>query len=370
MQAAERPRHRVIKPLRVAIRATTCVLGLAAICAQAAPTDGRIGYVLTERHWALYQSEDASVECPDGFNIGPREQFDALFPAQEGVQRSEVTTRLAREGERFNRNKAAAEDPFPFHDAGGPIAYGVNLDGEVSPEDFESPDGVQGVDNQLQRALGCIPIYRGPDGTFYHFSNLFMYGNAYNRWMIELSGVDSLEQDAEVTVNFYRGLDDLVTDAAGTGFVAGGTQRVDQRWGQSFMQQVQGRIDNGVLRTTPTEQTKFPWSFPGIGGGFHIFRDFQLELRLTPETAKGILAGYVDVEQYHHRLNRNWTTHHQSYGQLSAASLYRAMLRLADGYPDPETGRNTAISAAVDVTLHQVHIVHPHNTLTASNARQ
>lgn len=326
--------------------------------AVADPLDGgRIGYVLTERHWAVYQTEDAEAECPQGFNIGPREQYDELFPTDSDVVRTEADTRLMREGRRFHLE--TSDEPFPFYDAQGPTSYGVNLDGQVSVDDFLSPDGDEGVDNQLNRALGCIPIYRGPDGAFYHFSNLFMYGNAYNRWMIELSGVDDLVNDDDVTVGFYRGLDDLVTDASGKGFVSGGTQRVDVRWGQSFVQEVQGKIVDGVLTTQPTEQTKFPWSFPGIGGGFHLFRDFQLQLSLTSKTAEGILAGYVDVEQYSHRLNRNWTTHHQSYGQLSAASLYRAMTRLADAYPDPETGVNTAISSAVDVVLHQVYIVHP-----------
>jgi hypothetical protein len=260
-----------------------------------------------------------------------------------------------REGRRFHLT--TSDEPFPFYDAQGPMARGVNLDGEIGAEDFRSPEGAEGVDNELNRAIGCIAIYRGPDGAFYHFSNLFMYGNAYNRWLIELSGVDDLSNDDDVTVTFARGLDDLVTDASGKGFVAGGTQRVDARWGQSFIQEVKGKIVDGVLTTTPTELTKFPWSFPGIGGGFHLFRDFQVELQLTPKTATGILAGYVDVEQYSHRLNRNWTTHHQSYGQLSAASLYRAMKRLADGHPD-ETGANTAISSAVDVKMHQVYIVH------------
>jgi hypothetical protein len=326
--------------------------------------DGRIGYVLTERHWAIYQSEDGKTECPQGFNSGPREQYDELYPEVSGSVRTEVDTRLVREGLRYH--PASEDEPFPFYDAQGTTAYGVNLDGRVDADDFLSPDGVEGVDNQLHRAIGCIAIYRGPDGAFYHFSNLFMYGNAYNRWMIELSGVDDLTNDDDVTVTFYRGLDDLVTDASGKGFVAGGTQRIDVRWGQSFVQEVRGKIVDSMLITEPTEKTKFPWSFPGIGGGFHIFRDFQLRLELTPKTATGILAGYVDVEQYNHRLNRNWTTHHQSYGQLSAQSLYHAMKRLADGYPDPETGSNTAISSAVTVNLHQVYIVRPDEVFTAS----
>ena len=319
--------------------------------------DGRIGYVLTERHWAVYQTEDAKTECPDGFNIGPREQFSALFPEDDGIERTEEETRMVREGRRFHLSMS--EEPFPFYEAGGEISYGLNLDGQVDADDFLSPEGEAGVDNQLNRAIGCIAIYRGPEGTFYHFDNLFMYSNGYNRWMIELSDVDDLVNDEAVTVTFYRGLDDLVSDASGKGFVAGGSQRVDTRWGQSFIQEVPGKIVDGTLTTEPTEQTKFPWSFPGIGGGYHKFRDFQLQLKLSPQSAEGVLAGYVDVEHFNHRLNRSWTTHHQSYGQLSAPSLYRSMKKLADAYPDPETGDNTAISSAVNVTLTQVYVMHP-----------
>ena len=351
----ERKPLATLKALSSALVLTTLAV---AGTASAAPLDGgRIGYVMTERHWAVYGTDDAKQECPKGFNTGPREQYDERFPDNSDETLTEEETRLMLEGRRFHLT--TEEEPFPFYEVEGPVSYGLNLDGKVDANDFRNPAGVEGVDNELYRAVGCIAIYRPPDGTFYHFDNLFMIGNAYNRWMIELTGVDSLENDDEVTVTFYRGLDDLVTDAAGTGFVSGGTQRVDARWGKSFIQEVQGEIVDGVLMTDPVDKAKFPWSFPGIGGGYHIMRDFRLSLNVSEKEAKGVLGGYVDVEHFSHRLNRNWTTHHHSYGQLSAPSLYRAMKRLADAHPDPETGENTAISSAVDVTLTQVYIVHP-----------
>jgi len=158
-------------------------LGLATSAGADSLAGDRIGYVLTERHWSLYQTEDAKTECPQGFNIGPREQYSELYPEEDGLVRAEADTRLVREGRRFHLD--TSEETFPFYDGAGPTAYGLNLDGKTSIEDYSSPDGVEGVDNQLNRALACIAIYRGPDGAFYHFSNLFMYGNAYNRWMIE-----------------------------------------------------------------------------------------------------------------------------------------------------------------------------------------
>lgn len=330
--------------------------------------DGRIGYVLTERHWELYETQGAKTECPQGMvSYGPREQFAELFPMDGDVERTVLETRLMREGRQWH--PSTSDEPFPFYEAQGEIAYGLNLDGKVDADDFKSPEGVEGVDNQLQRAIGCIPGYR-TDGPQWFFENDFMIGNGYNRWMIELSGVDDLVNDDDVTVTTYRGLDDLLTDATGEGFVAGGTQRVDARWGKSFINEVKGKIVDGVLTTEPMKVVKFPWSQPGVSGGYHIFRDLQLKLNLTAKAATGIMAGYVDVEQWNHRLNTNWSTHHQSYGQLSSATEYRALRRLADAYPAPETGANTAISSAAELHMTQVYIVHPDDEPAVQTAKK
>jgi len=160
-----------------------------------------------------------------------------------------------------------------------------------------------------------------------------------------------------VTVTTYRGLDDLFTDATGDGFVAGGTQRVDARWGQSFIEEVKGKIVDGVLTTGPIKRAKIPWSQPGVSGGYHIFKDLQLQLKLTSQAAEGLMGGYVDIEQFNHRFRTNWATHHQNYGQSSSGSEYTELRRLADAYP--EIGANTAISSAVEVTLTQVYIMRP-----------
>jgi len=350
------------KVLSSAIFLTMLGLGGAAT---AEPLDGaRIGYVLTERHWAVYETEDSKAECPNGFNGGPREQFDELFPEDSKVERTVMETRLMREGRQFH--PTTAPEPFEFKEVQGNISYGMNLDGKVDANDFQSPDGEAGIDNQLYRAIGCIASYR-TDGAVWFFENFFMAGNGYTRWMIELTDVDSLENDDDVTVTTYRGLDELVTDASGQGFVSGGTQRVDARWGKSFINEVKGKIVDGVLTTQPIEVAQIPWSQPGVSGGYHLIRDLQLELKLTPQAAEGQMAGYVDVAQFTHRLNTNWATHHQSYGQLSSPSEYRALRKLADAYPDPETGANTAISSSVNMTLTQVYIVHPSEETQAWN---
>jgi hypothetical protein len=191
-----------------------------------------------------------------------------------------------------------------------------------------------------------------------------------NRVLLELTGVDDLSNDADVTVTTYRGLDGLLTDATGNDFISGGTQRVDLRWGKQYIQRVKGKIVDGTLITDPIDTLMIPWGVTFDTNGYQLFRGLRLRLKLTPGGAEGLMAGYVDVESFTHHLNTSWSTHHQSYGQLSSPSQYRALKRLADGYPDPQTGANTAISSAVNVKFTQVFIQHPRQEIVSKAQTQ
>jgi hypothetical protein len=121
---------------------------------------------------------------------------------------------------------------------------------------------------------------------------------------------------------------------------------VDLRWGKQFVSHTKGKIINGVLTSDPIDRAELPWGSTFGTHSYHVFRGLRLQLKLTDGMGKGMLAGYVDTEAFIHHLNTSWSTHHQSYGQLSSQSLYREITRLADGYPDARTGKNTAISSA------------------------
>lgn len=319
------------------------------------PTDGRIGYVLTERRWAVYSEDDVETACPNGFNGGPRDQFAELFPMDDGQQYTVLETRLMREGRQAHPSRSA--EPFPFYEAQGTVSYGLNLDGKIDADDLQSPTGVKGIDNQVYRAVGCIDGYRYK-GAVWQFDTDDMLDNSSNRFVIELTGVDDLHNDDDVTVTTYRGLNELYKDATGK-LSAGGVQQVDLRWGQPFIYRIQGRIVDGVLTTEPVDDFRLIWSMQNNVGGHQLFHGFRMQIELNQKSAKGLFAGYVDIDRWDHNLNTNWTTHFQSYGHVSQPSLYRAMYRLADGYPDPVTGENTAISSAVQVSFIQVHIIHP-----------
>jgi hypothetical protein len=316
--------------------------------------NGRIGYVMTHKYWSVYETEGAKTECPQGFNDGPREQFKKLF--DDGKKRTIVEAQLMREGQQWH--PTAEPEALKFLEAQGNTSYGLDLDGKVGPEDFTSPDGTKGIDNQLYRVIGCIGHYRTM-GTINHFENLFMRSYDDARIVIELSDVDDLQNDNDVTVTTYRGSDGLLQDATGEGFIPGGTQRVDLRWGKEYVSKLKGKIVDGVLTTEPADRVMLPWGVTFGTSGYHVFRGFQLQLKLDPEAAEGLMAGYVDVKAFNHHLNTSWSTHHHSYGQLSSLSQYKAMMRLADGYPDPKTGKNTAISSAVTVKFTQVYVTQP-----------
>ncbi|MGI9205147.1 MAG: hypothetical protein ACR2Q3_14115 [Woeseiaceae bacterium] len=327
-----------------------------------APPDGKIGYVMTNLFWSVYQTPDAKQECPNGFNDGPREQFEILFPDPEN--RTVVDTQLKQEIETWHPTDDP--DPLPFHDVQGPYSYGLNLDNENGPNDFMHPDGGDGIDNEVYRAVGCIIGFRGPDGVEVIFQDKAIADRRYNRTMIELTGVDDLANDNDVTVTVYRGLDRLLTDATGLKVMSGGSQRVDMRWGAKLIRQTQGKIVDSVLTTEPIAEAIIPWmnlSVPTV----QLIRDMRLQLTLTTDAANGLVAGYADVDTWYKQLIRNDSTHHLSNGQISGISLYKALRRLADAYPDPETGANTAISTALDVKMTQVFIVHPDGLGTTGN---
>jgi hypothetical protein len=355
-------KHAVLHGLRVLVAAAAfpamMVVG-AARADSTAPPGRTIAYVATHFHWAIYQTPGAKTECPNGLvSMGPREQFRTLFP--EAKEYALAETQLAREAEVYF--PSIKPEPFPYPGAEGKIAYGANLDGKVDPNDFVSPEGEQGVDNNLYRAIGCIINYRGPDGFLYVFTNQYMEDFNFNRVLIELTNVDSLVNDDDVNVTFYRGRDRLIKDATGENFLPGGTQRINMRWGKKFIRHFKGKIVDGVLTTEPV-QLELPAAAYWEEASVLRFPDMRLKLKLTPDHAEGLMVGFVDVESFYDNMIKTWSTHHYSYGQQSQPSVYRALRRLADGIPDPATGMNQGISFAAQVRYSQVFVMHPNEEM-------
>ncbi len=316
--------------------------------------DRSIGYVMTLESKEVYNTPDGKQECPDGLNEGPREHFKALYPEAPGKKWKLTETQLAREAETWFPN--ITPDPIPYRTAVGPIAYGLNLDGKIGPNDFTNPAGEKGVDNQLQRAWGCQPTYRSGSFNLMRFNDWRKY--QYNTIVIELTDVDSLENDDDVTLTTYRGRDKIMTNATGSTYLPGSSQRLDTRWGKLFIQKFHGRIVNGVLTT---EGADYLMPSAGNGGSITDIRYYNTRWRLAlmPDQAKGVMAGYMDIDDWNAGTNQIRSTHHQAYDKQATPSIYRAMRKLADYRPDPVTGENTAISMASRVGVTQVFVIHP-----------
>ena len=319
-----------------------------------APVDGTIGYAVWYMFEAMYQTPGGKEECPEGMNVGPRERFGMLYP--EGANRLLAETQLVSEMRIWH---PSADDPeeFRYLEAQGSTALGLNLDGEISPNDFTHPDGTLGVDNQIYRLIGCLHGFRGPEGLL-----AFGYPNEVrkrrgNRLLIEITGVDDLSNDDEVIVSLYRGSDHLTTDASGV-TVAGGSNRIDVRRGSRTTQQTRGRIIDGVLTTEPIPELLLSYNWSAVMS-VQKFRDFRLKLSLTPTHASGLSGGYVDAEAWVTHLNRNVSSHHLSASMAPTAQMHQVARRLADAYPDPETGENTHISHSYKIEAAQVFIIHP-----------
>ena len=329
-----------------------------------------IGYVLTTRTYGIYEAKDATgnstnAECPKGlYDFGPREQFAANFPQVDGKKWTLAETTIAREAEVWWPKDGP--DKFPIQEIQGKISYGINLDGKVKPTDFTSPDGKPGIDNQLYRAVGCIPSYRLGSSQVL-FETQYFESRTHNRTIIELTDVDSLENDDDVTITTYRGLDALVRDAKGE-FQIDTTQRIDAIYGQDFIHTFKGKIVNGLLTTTKTGDFVWATQHQHSEAATEWMRDTHFELKLTPEKVEGAIAGYIDIESHYRGVNRRFGSHQISYGKLTSESFYKAMRRLADAYPDPETGANTAISGTLMITGVRARVIHPEKQIAGSRA--
>lgn len=322
--------------------------------------DRSIAYVMTMEEWAMHKTPGAKSECPNGMNEGPREQFKVYFP--EGTKRTVEGTQLARESQVYFPD--VEKEKMPFKEAVATVVGGVNLDGKVDADDFTSPDGAKGIDNQFFRVIGCVSSYRDVAALMV---TKWRVDNSFNRVVIELTDLDSLTNDDDVTVTTYRGLSAMLPDATGSGYMPGASQKLDMRFGKDFIATFKGRIVDGVLTTDASDYLMPYQALQNVST--LQFRGAKFDLRLTEDGAEGHLGGYLDLASWYAQRQQSISTHHQSYGQESSPTVYKALTRLADGYPDA-TGKNTAISGALHVRFTQVFVDRPPRATAAIGGGQ
>src|SRR5215469_17484020 len=125
-----------------------------------------------------------------------------------------VSYRGWRKGIETYVNPFAAPDPGQ-PEVTGRIADGFNLDGKIKANDFVSPDGEKGIDNNLYRAWGCDAPWRGNgNATLDLRANDKMQDGLYTM-VIRVSGNQDPMNDNNAMVEIGYSPDKIVKDAKG-----------------------------------------------------------------------------------------------------------------------------------------------------------
>ena len=341
-------------------------------------TKTSIGLAITAWEPAIYETPEAK-ECPSGFHAANKDNWLAQFPTEQ--ERADYTRKYLHlgpsgilaptpvsymlnrgpNGQNVVYNPTLVND-IPLREVQSKIGYGFNLDGtddgkatqnSCKHEKFISPEGAPGIDNQLYRIFGCLVAQR--KGGSISFYGSHQMREPTNRILIEVTGVDDERNDDHVDVAFYKGVDGLIADSSGN-LLPWSTQRIDVRFPQ-YMSKTTGKIVDGELVTDPVD---FRWDMYVINyDNEHYMRGMRLRLKLSETGAAGMVGGYVNLREWWRGLRNDagFTADVAVYWDPPA--MHEAAYRLADGYPDPQTGQCTALSAAYQVQAVRAFIVRP-----------
>lgn len=343
-------------------KAALISLLLACLAAHSAPAATK-SFVLSYFYPATYYADDT---CPTGLNplpdvffkrdlkiLGlPQAEVDAMFDKDYNNQNGKPTTNwVSVAATRGNGKDNVYQHPTTVPDAHllpavGRFGYGFNLDGKGagSPSSYEDPETHEkGVNNQLFRALGCIPAYKGSPPPQPPLEPEYRWDStraAMGAWLISISA-DDLSKDGEVWVTFESSIDPATTQDANAHIQSDMTFRVVAH--PASRNVLRGRLQNGVITTDPATIVMKCDSY--IQPEFE-FRQARIRLRLTPAgRLRGVLGGYQPWYPLYWSHAKVGYIDERGFG-VDTPALYYALRRNADAYPDPTSGENTAISAA------------------------
>jgi hypothetical protein len=304
-------------------------------------------------------------ECPQGFEMTVEDGYLATkTPAErERLLRPENAKEYATGwkedfitgpgGENVcNNPKSFMNDAHhpAYRGVKGSVAFGLNLDGtrdgaatvsSCGHQKFTGVDGEAGVDNQLFRAVGCAKNVRGlgpPPNPV-----------RIDPFLMVISGIDNERNDDHVDVGIYSSDD---TPLQGSDGQALPHQTLGISANPRWRATVAGRIVDGQVTTDRVEAINLhhvlpTWGPLGTNYDFE-FHGARLKVSIQPDgTLMGVLAGYRPIENI-------FTVGRCCKGTASVAntdcaSEHKTLAAMADGYPDPETGKCTMISSASNI---------------------
>ena len=357
------------------------VAALAVPVHAATPESKTMGFAVTSYPFAIYKGAD---DCPDGMAMAAKEIYLLSVPPAERERLTKPEN--LKEFEQHAYYTPEGKDlctvldypRAPQRTTHGHVSYGMNLDGTAdgaatpttcAHEKFTSPDGVTGVDNQTTRVFGCSSNYRGPVGEMGYLNSLRNSGlkDGGTTILIELIGVTDTRNDDNIQVGIYNGADPMALDATGHMLPYASLSVTEDK---TYQVVAHARIKDGIVTTDPVD-LKIHYD---VGGGKKVYhmRGGRLRLELTPDgKAKGMLAGYITIEDVDVTANKK-----QSGSEMigiDCPTFSQAIRRYADGYPDPVTGKCTALSTAFEIEAIPAFIFHPaeeRKTAEATGATQ
>lgn len=161
--------------------------------------------------------------------------------------------------------------------------------------------------------------------------------------------------DGDVVVTLYKGVDSIPFDSTDHP-IPWSVQRIDSRYPQ-YVSRTRGRIVKGVLITEPVDQLM--GLYQEGGERERQLRDMRLHLNLSETNAEGIASAYEDLALWWNSFSKSYGPSSNEAAKVSGPSIYAGAQRLADGYPDPQTGACTALSTAYTVKAVRALIVEP-----------
>ena len=337
------------------------------------PASHEMGFAIWYFAPPVIQGKDA---CPEGPALKNREIFLSKLPPaeRERLQKPEGQNEMRQrwladvtgpDGSNMCSQYSQFPDRPMQRTVQSKFAWGFNLDGDAGDgssnatgcahQNFESPDGEKGIDNQSYRAVGCNLEWRGVDGTAGDVVSGTVGFIASGEWaqVLLLRGVDSLVNDPDVEVIYANTPDRPVLDSSGK-LVWNASYSVSTKLPRA-RNVLHGRIVNGVLTTEPTLiKLSQVW---GQGGARDLrgirshwtFNGGRLRITFQPDgTIKGIVAGYQPLNEFVD------STSMGGIGSLLVAGIdcagkWNTLKKLADGDRDPKTGQCRTISSAMEL---------------------
>lgn len=325
-------------------------------------------------NWFFPALHSVEGDCPGGINPTGPQRFERILKAMntppakiqkllQGYPRSfteEYVNRGQIDGHPVNVyiNPTSAPDP-DVKTSTGKYGYGFNLDGKEGPGDFiDLETGERGVDNMSARAQGCFTTLRGdlnktmPQHYSAHWETV---RGRMPAWLIEITGIDSLEKDDDVTVRTYSAIEPGVRDMSAQ-LMPDMTFRTspDPR----YMNSLHGRIRHGILTTDPAE------SFHMLADPYFqmsiTLRSVRLRLHLDNEQdrrLKGVIGGYTPFLDVYNSISILGSSGEVDLG-VDLPGFYFALRKLADANPDPRTGMNMDISSAYYIEAVPAFLIH------------